>query len=139
MHSMTRVITDAQATGSIYGFRLVTGEQEEVELGGYTVTIAGPMDTRGMFGEGTGEAAAVLIGYGLIILTAQDEFLVTARGASVRFSRSDGAVELDTLTEGEYREGRWVPGRTLNGDERYFMFPKTSLRTVRINLLRRSV
>ncbi len=137
MQNMTRVITDAQATGSIYGFRLVTGEQEEVQLGGYTVTIAGPMDTRGMFGEGTGEAAAVLIGYGLIIHTAENEFLVTARGASVRFSRSDETVELDTLTEGEYREGRWVPGRTLNGDERYFMFPKTSLRTVRINLLRR--
>ncbi|WP_457102012.1 GH35 family beta-galactosidase [Microbacterium sp. P5_E9] len=138
MQSMTRVITDAQATGSIHGFRLVTGEQEQVELGGYTVTISGPMDTRGMFGEGTGEAAAVLIGYGLIIRTAEDEFLVVARGASVRFSRSDAIVELDTLIEGEYHDGRWIPRRTLNGDERYFMFPKTSLRTVRINLLRRS-
>lgn len=137
MQSMAKVITDAQASGSIHGFRLVTGEQEQVELGGYTVTISGPIDTRGMFGAGTGEAAAVLLGYGLIIHAGTDEFLVLARGASLRFTRPDEVVELDTLTEGVFVEGRWVPGRTLNGDERYWMFPKDSLGTVRIELLRR--
>jgi hypothetical protein len=139
MQGMTRVITDAQASGRIHGFRLVTGEQEQVELGGYTVTVSGPIDTRGMFGAGTGEAAAVLVGYGLIIHTGGDEFLVLARGASVRFSRADAIVELDTLTEGLFVDGRWVPGRTLNGDERYWMFPKDRLGTVRIELLRREL
>ncbi|MDF2993010.1 MAG: glycoside hydrolase [Microbacterium sp.] len=138
MDRMAHVITRAQATGSIHGFRLVTGEQEVIELGGYTVTVSGPLDTRGMFGAGTGEEAAVLTGYGLIVHVADDEFLVLARGASVRFSRSDAVVELDTLTEGEYVGGRWVPGRILNGDERYFMFPKDDLRIVRIELLRRA-
>jgi Domain of unknown function (DUF5597)/Beta-galactosidase len=137
MQSMTNVITDAQAAGTIHGFRLETGQQQEVELGGFTVTISGPIDTRGMFGEGTGEAAAVLTGYGLLVHTAEDEFVVVACGATVRFARSDSVVELDTLTEGEYVGREWVPGRILNGDERYFMFPKTSLRTVRIRLLRR--
>lgn len=138
LQNMTRVITDAQAAGRIHGFRLVTGEQEEVELGGYTVTISGPFDTRGMFGAGTGEAAEVLTGYGLVLHVADDEFLVLARGASLRFSRADSIAEFDTLTEGKFLDHRWVPGRILNGDERYFMFPKDGLRTVRIELLRRA-
>jgi hypothetical protein len=137
MQSMSRVITDAQAAGRIHGFRVVTGDQEQVELGGYTVTISGPLDTRGMFGAGTGEQAEVLIGYGLVLHTGEDEFLVVARGASLRFSHTDAIVELDTLTEGVFNDGRWVPGRTLNGDERYWMFPKDGLGTVRITLLRR--
>lgn len=136
---LTEIITRAQASGRIHGFRLATGEQEEAELGGYTVTVSGPFDTRGMFGAGTGAEAAALTGYGLIAHVADDEFLMLARGVSVRFSRSDAVVELDTLTEGEYVDGRWVPGRILNGDERYFMFPKDDLRTVRIELLRRAV
>ncbi|SDY66028.1 GH35 family beta-galactosidase [Herbiconiux ginsengi] len=130
-------ITAAQATGSIHGFKLATGEQAQIELGGFTVTISGPLDTRGMFGTGTGEQAAQLIGYGLIIHSTGDEFLVVAQGASIGFTRTDGVVELDTVTELEHRAGEWVARRTLNGDERYFMFPNTALRTVRIELLRR--
>jgi len=138
LQSMTRIITDAQAAGRIHGFRLVTGEHEEVELGDYTVTISGPFDTRGMFGVGTGEAAEALTGYGLVLHLAEDEFLVLARGASLRFSLADSIAELDTVTEGEFLDDQWVSGRILNGDERYFMFPKDGLRTVRIELLRRA-
>jgi hypothetical protein len=47
-------------------------------------------------------------------------------------------VELDTLTEGTYRDGQWTPGRVLNGDERYYMFPIDKLRTVQIELLQRT-
>lgn len=137
MQEMSDVITAAQASGNIHGFRLVTGQQETVELGGYSVTISGPLDTRGMFGAGTGEEAAVLTGYGLIVHTSDDQFLALARGVSLRFTRDDAVVELDTLVEGTFSDGRWVPRRTLNGDERYFMFPKDGLRTVRIDLLRR--
>ncbi|MET0728634.1 MAG: DUF5597 domain-containing protein, partial [Acidimicrobiales bacterium] len=77
-------------------------------------------------------------GYGLIMRAGVDGFLVVARGTSVKFSQPDAVVELDTLTEGVYRDGQWLPGRTLNGDERYFMFPHDELRTVRIELLRRA-
>ena len=137
MHRMTDVITQAQAQGRIHGFSLAAGERHEVELGGYNITVSGPFDTRGMFGEGTGGAAEVVTGYGLIIHSADDEFFMLARGTFVNFSRTDSTVELDTLTEGEFVENQWIPGRILNGDERYFMFPKDGLRTVRIELLRR--
>lgn len=92
-----------------------------------------------MFGAGTGEAAQALgDAYGLIIQSAPGEFLVVARGASLTFSSPDAQVELDAVHEGRFQEGRWLAGRTLNGDERYFMFPKDDLRTVRIRLLRRT-
>ncbi len=45
----------------------MTGASETVELGGYSVTASGPIDTRGMFGEGTGDSAAVVTGYGVVI------------------------------------------------------------------------
>lgn len=138
IREMPGIITQAQATGAIYGFRVESGEEEQVSLGGYDISISGPLDTRGMFGEGTGIAATSLIGYGLLVQTARDRFLVVARGASIRFSRPDAIVELDTLTEGTYRDGQWTPGRVLNGDERYYMFPLDKLRTVQIELLRRT-
>lgn len=134
---MSAAITDAQSAGRIRGFRLTTGEQQEIQLGGYTVSLAGPRDTRGMFGAGTGQAAEDLLGYGLIIHRSDDEFVVLALGASVNFSHAEGHVEFDTVTEGEFEGETWVPGRVLNGDERYFMFPKDALRAVRIELLRR--
>jgi hypothetical protein len=46
-------------------------------------------------------------------------------------------VELDSVQEGVFQDGRWVPGRTLNGDERFSLFPADSLRIVRVKLLRR--
>ena len=138
IQGMRGIITKAQASGAIHGFHVQTGQDEQISLGGFEISISGPLDTRGMFGEGTGSVESSPTGYGMIIQTAPDEFLVVARGASIRFSRPDAVVELDTLTEGTYREGQWTPGRVLNGDERYYMFPKDKLRTVRIELLRRS-
>ena len=138
LQSLSSVITDAQIDGRIHGFRLATGESETVELGGFSLTAAGPIDTRGMFGEGTGDSAAVVTGYGVVIHLGGDEFLVAARGATVRFARPEEIVEWDTLTEGTFVDGQWRPGRTLNGDERYFMFPLDDLRIVRIRLLRRA-
>ena len=91
------------------------------------------MDKRRPWGD------AVVTGYGVVIHLGGDAFLVAARGASVRFARSGELVEWDTLTEGTVVDGQWRPGRTLNGDERYFMFPPHDLRVVRIELLRRPI
>ncbi|MCJ1682781.1 DUF5597 domain-containing protein [Rathayibacter sp. VKM Ac-2928] len=139
LQSLSSVITDAQIDDRIHGFRLAAGASETVELGGYSVTASGPLDTRGMFGEGTGDTAAVVTGYGVVVHLGGDEFLVAARGATVRFSRPGELVEWDTLTEETFVDGQWRPGRTLNGDERYFMFPTHDLRVVRIELLRRPI
>lgn len=131
------LILDAQAEGKVHGFRIRTGEQQSVEIGGFEVTIRGPIDTRGMFGLGTGQAAEDVTGYGLLIQTGENEFLALILGASLVFRREDAVVELDSAEEGVYRDGVWERGRVLNGDERHFMFPNDRLRMVKLALLRR--
>ena len=52
---------------------------------------------------------------------------------------TDGAsVEVDSVEEGRFSAGTWVPGRLLNGDERLFVLPADDLGMVRIRLLRPS-
>jgi len=50
-----------------------------------------------------------------------DEYLVAGSGpVEVRFSPNspgDPAVGILSIEEGTYVDGRWVPGRRLNGDE----------------------
>jgi len=46
-------------------------------------------------------------------------------------------VEWDTLTEEVLVDGERVERRTVNGDERYSMFPDHDLRVVRMKLLHR--
>jgi hypothetical protein len=129
----------AQAEGRIRGFKITARQVNRETLGGYTVSISGPFDTRGLFGAGTGTAAAPPeAGYGLIIHSGPDEFTVVARGVTLNFAAANAKVETDAVQEGAFKDGQWVPGRTLNGDERYFLFPNDSLRTVRIRLLRRA-
>ncbi len=139
LNEMTDIITTAQAADRIHGFSIGTGEVQRAEIGGFEITIAGPFDTSGIFGTGTGGAAEQATGYGLIMQTLDDEFVVVGRNASVTFRRPDATVELDEMREGSYHDGQWTPRRTLNGDERYFAFQGDDLRTVRIRLLRRAL
>lgn len=122
----------------IHGFSIATGEVQHATIGDHDIEIRGARDTYGLFGTGTGAAAESLSGYGLILQTGDDEFTVVARHASLTFPHPDALVELDALREGTYAHGEWTPGRTLNGDERYFAFQSEALRGVRISLLRRA-
>ncbi|GAA5092441.1 DUF5597 domain-containing protein [Microbacterium yannicii] len=137
LNALSGEIVRAHAEDRIHGFRVSTGEQQRVDIGGFEVTINGPFDTRGIFGTGTGSNAEDKVGYGLVLRTGEDEFLVTATSASLSFARQDAIVEIDELQEEVLRDGLWVRRRTLNGDERHFMFYGDDLRTVRISLLRR--
>jgi hypothetical protein len=58
---------------------------------------------------------------GLVIQTAPDEFYLVAINGMLRFAPKDkktkGRVLVETLEEGTFKDGKWVPGRNLNGDE----------------------
>lgn len=138
LNGMTAQIARAQAEGAIRGFRIVKGGQSKESLAGYDIAVSGPRSTTGAFGAGTGaEAAALASGYGLAISSGPDEFLVAGRGISLSFTRPGAKVEIDSAEEGTFTAGKWIPGRTLNGDERFFLFPNDDIRIVRIKLLRR--
>jgi hypothetical protein len=57
---------------------------------------------------------------GLFISTGPDDYIVMGRNLTVYFSSASNeseSVGLGTVEEGVYQDGRWVPGRRLNGDE----------------------
>ncbi|MCD9019279.1 GH35 family beta-galactosidase [Parachryseolinea silvisoli] len=67
---------------------------------------------------------------GLIIQTAPDEFVVAGTGIVLSFVSAQpnkGRAGILSIEEGEYRGDRWVPGRTMNGDQshqgRHLRFP----------------
>jgi hypothetical protein len=138
LNTMVPQIARAQQEGRIRGFKTATGRIETQTLGGFAITVVGPRSTEGFAGAGTGSAAAATLqGYGLIMQTSPNEFLVVARGASLQFSSTGAEVEVDWAQEGTFENGRWTAGRTLNGDERHAMFPPDKLNAVKIRLLRR--
>jgi hypothetical protein len=137
LDGMTAIVTRAQAESRIRGFRLAGGAKFEDMLGTYAIKVTGPTGTLGAFGTGTGAAAVKTNGYGLIIQRDEDEYLIVGRGISVGFSAPGAQVEVDSAQEGSFEAGRWLAGRTLNGDERYALFPNDAVRIVRVRLLRR--
>jgi beta-galactosidase GanA len=57
---------------------------------------------------------------GVFIQSGPDDFVVVGRSISVYFESATDptqSVGLATVEEGQYADGRWVPGRRLNGDE----------------------
>ena len=58
-------------------------------------------------------------GFGLIMASGPDEFLGAGKGFRVSFTpRADGPqVGIAAVDEGNLQDGKWVPGRRLNGDE----------------------
>ncbi|MGB7768202.1 MAG: DUF5597 domain-containing protein [Verrucomicrobiia bacterium] len=56
---------------------------------------------------------------GLFISTGPDDYIVMGRNLAVNFSSTNEteSVGIGTDEEGVYENGRWVPGRRLNGDE----------------------
>jgi beta-galactosidase GanA len=137
LNGMTALIARAQSEGRIRGFKHTPGSAQKEVLGGYDLAISGVPSTLGAMGVGTGTAPAKVDGYGLVIQTGDDAFIVVGRGISISFSRPETKVEIDSAQEGTFENGRWIAGRTLNGDERYALIPNDSVRIVKMTLLRR--
>jgi beta-galactosidase GanA len=76
---------------------------------------------------------------GFVLQTGPDEFLVAGTGMYVYFGTTDGAqAGIESVWEGEYRNGIWVPGRCLNGDEtnqgRHLFVPSGTFTLHRVRL-----
>jgi hypothetical protein len=123
LSEMMPVITKYQGTGrtigfvddSSYGpsFNLSTGgvmRGFECILDGYRLQVRfnKPLET--------GKVPAA----GLVIATEDDEYIVAGAGFTLSFAPKPGEesiVEILTLDEGRFENGKWVPIRRLNGDE----------------------
>ncbi len=159
------LLLSAQQQGRVAAFAPRNTGQAVIHLGGfdieakYVVTRAGntpppaaePTGQRSKAKHGpapevvlTQEAlSSGQMGYGLVIASGEDEFYILGRGLALTFNRPANEpndwVTYD-LEEGNFLDGRWVPGRRLNGDEgpslRRFSLPDNELVIRRVKLYR---
>lgn len=120
------IVLEAQAKGTIAAVSM-SGQAttEEVTLGGYRITAT----RAGRRGPAAGAAAAAP-GYGLIINTGPDEFLMAGAGVTFTFATATGETEvvgLADVEEGTYVDGVWKPGRNLSGDEIMISYDQSAM------------
>jgi hypothetical protein len=90
-----------------------------VRLGDYTLNITGDRPAPPLFGPAV-PVPAVQRPHGIFIATGPDEFYMAGLGLSITFSPNTPGppmAGLAAVEEGYFVEGRWVPGRTLAGDD----------------------
>ncbi|MBV8552178.1 MAG: DUF5597 domain-containing protein [Acidobacteriaceae bacterium] len=104
-------ILQHQGKGETAGFLLERQKPStSFVMNRYLVTVS--LDE--IFGSGAEK------GFGLIIATGPNEFLGAGSGFRVQFTpRSPGLPHAGVgyVEEGKFENGRWLPGRRLNGDE----------------------
>jgi hypothetical protein len=111
LQQLAPVILEHQGSGATVGFLLDSAQPAVThQLGGYELEIS--LDE--IFGY------KAEIGYGLIIAIGTDTFIGAGSGFRVVFraiSPSTALVGIGAVDEGAYRDGQWIAGRRLNGDE----------------------
>lgn len=127
LDGMQSIILENQGTDAMRGFFVdVENPQQSFVLGEYVVNIelvkprtyasmGGPAPTNVRQLENTAN------GGGFIILTPSGEYIVTAKNVNVKFVPNEPGdlpyIGIASLEEGEYVDGKWIKGRTLNGDQ----------------------
>jgi beta-galactosidase GanA len=131
---LATLLLEHQSAGDVHGFVLDKGHSSvDFTMSGYTVHVI--LDE--IFG---GHAES---GFGLIMANGPDEFLGAGKGFRVSFtprSNMGPQVGIATVDEGSFEDGKWVPGRRLNGDEndqgKGWRFDSRQVRTEKVTLYR---
>jgi beta-galactosidase GanA len=134
IQSVMPLVAEHQAAGDIHGFTLDRQHPEATfTIGGYTVHVS--LDT--IFGSHTES------GYGLVMADGPDAFLGVGRGFRVLFTApptSKTKAGIASIDQGAFEEGRWIPGRRLNGDENdqggYWRFDPRKVNIEKVKLYR---
>jgi hypothetical protein len=80
-------------------------------------------EVRDGYGGPRGQGNADLSGRVIVAEAAPDRFLITGASANLKFAPKlgqRGSVQLVTVEQGHFEDGRWVRERLLNGDETAF-------------------
>ncbi|MDF3076817.1 MAG: hypothetical protein K0S09_706 [Sphingobacteriaceae bacterium] len=113
LSDMAPVILEAQRKSTITAVTVNNGNPvDTIEMGGYRLEVR-PRITRG-------KTPAASSGYGLIINSGPDEFILSGLNFEVSFTPATPGPQMAGLAsvwEGTFKNGEWVPGRKLNGDE----------------------
>jgi hypothetical protein len=128
------VILENQGKGKMAGVVVGAGEPpQKIALGNYLLEVSYPRSFRAQAPTTTATPPPVFAmvsleaielperAGALFIAMGPDEYLVAGSGpVEVRFSPNtpgEPTAGILSIEEGTYADGRWVPGRRLNGDE----------------------
>ncbi len=109
-------ILEAQAKGAIKAVSLnAQHPAETVKLGNYTLAFSmGRMRGPAPAGGANAQASS----YAIVISTGPDDYTILGSGVQATFNGpGPSPAAVAKLEEGTYVDGRWVPGRRLNGDD----------------------
>jgi beta-galactosidase GanA len=145
LRQLTPAILSAQGLGKMSGFKprvledgTVLDQPVSQVIGDYRFTVA-------FIDTWTPKADQKTAGHGgLIIQTGPEEYLIAGRGLVVTFAGAgDGPpiAGIDSAVEGVFdAQGRWVPGRVLNGDQthqgRHIRLPPDQFQIQRVRFYR---
>jgi hypothetical protein len=125
LSQLAPLILDNQTKGGVAGVLLeeLTPSQK-VRLGDYTlnVTRAAAGGRRPLSAPAASPQApqAAQSPYGIFIVTKPDEYFMAGSGLTITFAPNTPGppiAGLATVEEGRFADARWVPGRTLAGDD----------------------
>lgn len=108
LSEVTPLITQYQGTGKMRGIHLSNEYQDEImNIDGFEISIKIQDPNKPCFG--------------LIIHSAENEFLVSGLNFKVTFTKPAGnqIAYIGKVTEGRFENGKWKEIRWLNGDETY--------------------
>jgi beta-galactosidase GanA len=145
LRQLTPAILAAQGLNKMSGFKPRVLEDGTVLDQPVSQTIGDYRFTVGFIDPWTPKADQKTAGHGgLIIQTGPEEYLIAGRGLVVTFAGAgDGPAiaGVDSAVEGVFdAQGRWVPGRTLNGDQthqgRHIRLPPDQFQIQRVRFYR---
>ena len=118
LQQLSSLILENQSTGKMDGVLLDSGlQKQELTMGDYKLTVSHEYTlgwSAGSKDPGWPESG------GLIIQTAPNEFIIAGSGIVVNFSSAkdpNNFIGILNAYEGEYINGKWIPGRRMNGDQ----------------------
>ncbi|WP_263383574.1 GH35 family beta-galactosidase [Granulicella arctica] len=131
LEGMLPELAQAQAANNIAAVLLLEGEMSQVvTLGGYKITVKKLRTTEPaataptLMAGGVSYESRAMTGdtrsFGLILNVSPDEFIFVGSNLSPTFTLDEvnsASVQIGTIEEGLYTNGKWKPGRRLNGDE----------------------
>lgn len=117
LQQLAPFIIEGQSKGTLGGVLLDSVKQAaEISLGDYTFTFR--HEYSWPYAHRTGDDTP-RVG-GMLIMLAQDEFFIAGTGLVVTFAprgATKSTAGIASIDEGSIENGRWIPGRRLNGDE----------------------
>jgi hypothetical protein len=115
---LTPLILEHQGNGTMSAVLMEPKDPpRKIQLGNYTLSVAFIKPRAERRGDPPPEPPT--LAGAIFINTAPDEYYVAGFGVSVAFAPNTPALPLaglDTVEEGAFVNGRWVPGRRLAGD-----------------------